>query len=140
MTNAYWEHFEHEADIGVRGYGETLEQAFEQTALAMSSVITDLENIQPSECVEVECNAPDNEVLLIDWLNELVFQMATRRMLFATFKASIHNQHLRATICGEPADQEKHKPAVEVKGATFTELKVQQDNNGIWMAQCVVDV
>jgi tRNA nucleotidyltransferase (CCA-adding enzyme) len=140
MTNAYWEHFEHEADIGVRGYGETLEQAFEQTALAMSSVITDLKSIQSSECVEIECTAPDYEVLLVDWLNELVFQMATRRMLFSTFKVVIHDQTLKATICGEPASQFRHQPAVEVKGATFTELKVQQENNGTWMAQCVVDV
>lgn len=140
MTSAHWEHFEHQADIGVRGYGETLEQAFEQTALAMSSVITDLDTIQTHECMEVECNAPDYDVLLVDWLNELVYQMATRRMLFSTFKVAIHDQRLSATICGELAEQIKHQPAVEVKGATFTELKVQQDNNGTWMAQCVVDV
>ena len=140
MTNAHWEHFEHDADIGVRGYGETLDQAFEQTALAMSSVITDPDNIQAHECIEVECNAPDYDVLLVDWLNELIYQMATRRMLFATFKVAIHAHHLTATICGELADQKKHQPAVEVKGATFTELKVQQDNNGVWIAQCIVDV
>ena len=140
MTNTRWEHFEHEADMGVRGYGNTLAEAFEQTALAMSSVIADINNIKAIECINVECNAPDDEVLLVDWLNELVYQMATRRMLFSSFAVSIDNHHLTATICGETAVPEKHQPAVEVKGATFTELNVRQNTDGSWMSQCVVDV
>lgn len=140
MNKSCWEHFEHEADIGVRGYGNTLEQAFEQTALALSSVITDLNKINPVECLHVECRAPDNEVLLVDWLNELVYQMATRHMLFSTFNINIDNHHLTASICGESAEPARHQPAVEIKGATFTELKVTQDKTGYWMAQCVVDV
>ena len=140
MTNTRWEHFEHEADMGVRGYGNTMAEAFEQTALAMSSVITDINNIKTIDCINVECNAPDNEILLVDWLNELVYQMATRRMLFSSFTVSIDNHHLTAAICGEPAVPEKHQPAVEVKGATFTELKVRQNADGSWVSQCVVDV
>jgi SHS2 domain-containing protein len=140
MTKAHWEHFEHEADIGVRGYGETIAQAFEQTALALFSVVTDLKDIRANECITVECHAPDNEILLVDWLNELVFYMATRKMLFATFDVNIRDHHLTAKICGELTVQNRHHPAVEVKGATFTELKVTHDENGEWMAQCVVDV
>jgi len=140
MTTPRWEHFEHEADMGVRGYGESLAQAFEQVALAMSAVITDLDCIESKECIEVECDAPDNEVLLADWLNEIIYQMATRKLLFVDFTVRIAGQHLEARICGEQASQEKHQPAVEVKGATFTELKVTQSSSGEWMAQCIVDV
>jgi SHS2 domain-containing protein len=140
MNQSHWEHFEHEADMGVRGYGETLGQAFEQAALALTSVITDIDKIKPRECLSVECNAPDNEVLLVDWLNELIFQMATRHMLFGNFSVNINGDFLKAQICGEKADRTRHQPAVEIKGATFTELKVQQDKDGHWIAQCVVDV
>ena len=140
MMGSRWEHFEHEADIGVRGYGNTLEVEFTQAALALSSVVTRLDNIKPEKCLNVECNAPDYDVLLVDWLNELVYQMATRKMLFATFNVEINEFQLKAEICGETASQEKHQPAVEIKGATFTELKVYQNADGEWVAQCIVDV
>ncbi|WP_455201826.1 archease [Kaarinaea lacus] len=140
MTTSRWEHFEHEADIGVRGYGDTLAEAFKQAALALSSVITGLEKIDTTTCLIVECKAPDYEVLLVDWLNELVYQMATRKMLFSTFEVEVSEFHLKAEICGEETSQEKHRPAVEIKGATFTELKVFQNQNNQWVAQCIVDV
>lgn len=140
MSAPRWEHFEHEADIGVRGYADTVAQAFEQTALALSSVMTELDNIQNEQCIVVECQAPDFEVLLVDWLNEIVYQMATKKMLFRSYQVEITNHTLNASLCGEAASQEKHQPAVEIKGATFTELKVAQLETGEWMAQCVVDV
>ena len=136
----HWEHFEHEADIGVRGYGNTVAQAFEQAALAMSSVIADIDDIKQQQCLDVECEAPDLDILLVDWLNEVVYQMATRKMLFASFEVTITGYYLQATICGETVDPDKHQPVVEVKGATFTELKVYKNPDQSWVAQCVVDV
>lgn len=140
MNTSRWEYFEHEADIGIRGYADTLSQAFEQAALALSSVITDVDKIENRSCIEIRCEAPDYEVLFIDWLNEIIYQMATRKMLFSSYRVAIEDRQLTASLCGEPADQGKHQPAVEIKGATFTELKVMQSNDGAWMAQCVVDV
>lgn len=140
MNNPRWEHFEHEADIGVRGYGSNLPEVFTQTALALSSVVTDLEKIDAIECITVECDAPDYDILLLDWLNELIYQMADRKMLFSRFNVDITGSHLKATICGESANQQKHQPAVEIKGATFTQLKVIENSSGEWIAQCIVDV
>lgn len=140
MTTARWEHFEHKADIGVRGIGDTLPEAFTQAALAMSAVVTELEKIDNKECINIECEAPEDDLLFVDWLNEIVYQMATRRMLFNEFKVQIQDHRLQAEICGETADQKKHQPAVEVKGATFTELNVYQNDSGEWVAQCIVDV
>ena len=140
MVNAYWEHFPHQADIGVRGVGPTLAAAFEQAALAMTAVATDPALVAPAEPVEIACEAPDDELLLVDWLNGLVLEMATRRMLFSRFAVNLDGQRLRATAWGEPVDVAKHQPAVEIKGATYTELKVGRTDNGQWFAQCVVDV
>ena len=137
---ARWEHLDHGADIGVRGYGDSLEDAFVQAALAMSSVVTDLDKIGPGESIAVECCAPELDLLLLDWLNEIVYQMATRNMLFGAFDLRIDDQHLFAQLHGEVVDREKHRPAVEIKGATFTELKVYRAENGEWVAQCVIDV
>lgn len=135
-----WEHFTHGADIGVRGIGLSVTQAFEQAALAMTAVICDLSLVAPRESVQVACAAPDSEYLLVDWLNAIVYEMATRRMLFSRFEVSIAGDRLTGTLQGELVDVARHQPAVEVKGATYTELKVFQDARGEWVAQCVVDV
>jgi len=134
-----WEHFQHGADIGVLGRGATLEQAFEQAAVALVAVICDPRRVRPREAVALQCEAPDRELLLVDWLNELVYAMATRRMLFARFRVHIEDGRLRGEAWGEPLDAARHEPAVEVKGATYTSLEVVQEAGG-WRAQCVVDV
>lgn len=135
-----WEHFEHDADIGIRGIGPTLEQAFEQAALAMTAVITAPENVTATCSVDVDCQAPDNELLLLNWIDELVYRMAVQHLLFGRFRVAIRDGRLSATAYGEPVNPEKHQPAVEIKGATFTELRVAQTPDGSWLAQCVVDV
>jgi tRNA nucleotidyltransferase (CCA-adding enzyme) len=135
-----WEHFPHQADMGVRGIGPTKEAAFEHAALAMTAVITDPASVAPLQAVPIVCEAPDDELLLVDWLNALVYEMAMRKMLFNRFTVRINGHSLQATAWGEPVDVARHQPAVEVKGATYTELSVKQDRQGRWMAQCVVDV
>jgi len=135
-----WEHFAHQADIGVRGYGHCPAEAFNQAALALIAVITDPRCIEPHETLTLECRAPDLELLLVDWLNALIYEIATRHLLFCAFDVSINGHHLHATAWGETIDPARHQPAVEVKGATFTELHVEAIEEDLWMAQCVVDV
>ncbi|MGR9044306.1 MAG: archease [Gammaproteobacteria bacterium] len=135
-----WEHFEHEADIGIRGLAPTLEQAFEQAALAMTAVICDPAYILESESVAIRCEAADNDFLLLDWINELIYLMAVNGLLFCRFQVAIRAGVLIATAFGEPVDRLKHCPAIEIKGATLTELSVRQQSDGMWVAQCVVDV
>lgn len=136
----HWEHFAHQADIGVRGVAASPEAAFEQAALALTAVIADPASVAPAQAVEIECEAPDPELLLADWLNRLIYEMATRHMLFSRFSVALDESRLRATAWGEPVDPARHRPVVEIKGATYTELKVFQDETGLWTAQCVVDV
>jgi SHS2 domain-containing protein len=135
-----WRHFPHEADIGVEGSGDSPEQAFEEAAVAMTAVITDPESVACRETVAVTCEAPDRELLLVDWLNALIYEMATRRMLFRRFKVEFEGMRLRGTACGEPLDRERHQPATEVKGATYTALALYESPPGVWHAECVVDV
>lgn len=134
------EHFPHDADIGVRGTGPTLADAFEQAALAMMAVMTDLEKVELKETIDIECTAPSPELLFIDWLNAIVFQMATRSMIFGAFEVETDGRKLRGRAIGEPVSPQRHAPAVEIKGATMTELAVSEDRPDEWRAQCVVDV
>jgi len=137
---ARWEHFAHGADVGVRGFGESVDQAFEQAALALSAVVADISTIVPSQTIEVHCDAPDLELLLVSWLNAIVYEMAVRKMLFGKFRVVVNGTSLRGALAGERIDPERHDLAVEVKGATVTALKVARGEGGIWTAQCIVDV
>jgi SHS2 domain-containing protein len=136
---ARWEHFAHDADVGVRGRGATMAQAFEQAALALTAVVTDAE-VEPQTAVEVSCDAPDIELLFAEWLNAVIYEMAVRRMLFGRFAVKVEGLHLDGTLWGEPVDIARHTPACEPKGATLSELRVAQDAAGVWSAGCIIDV
>ncbi len=137
---AAWEHFSHGSDIGVRGIGSSVEEAFEQTAVALMAVVADVTTIEQSEIVEVRCDAPDLELLLVSWLNAIIYEMAVRRMLFSKFRVVLAGRSLTGTLGGEKVDPERHQVAVEAKGATVTALRVTCDQDGQWLAQCVIDV
>lgn len=137
---ANWEHFSHGADIGVRGFGESLEQAFEQAALSLSAIVADPSAIAPLDRVDVHCDAPDVELLLVSWLNAIIYEMAVRKMLFSNFCVTISGPSLSGSMFGEKLDPERHQPGVEPKGATVTALHVECEQSNRWVAQCVVDV
>ena len=140
ISMASWEHFSHGADIGVRGFGESLEQDFEQAALSLSAIVADISAIAPIERVNVHCDAPDVELLLVSWLNAIIYEMAVRKMLFSHFCVTISGLSLSGCLFGEKLDPERHQPAVEPKGATVTALRVEREQDNRWVAQCVVDV
>ncbi len=137
---AGWEHFSHGSDIGVRGFGRTVEEAFEQAALALTAVVADVSKIEQRESAEVHCEGPDLELLLVSWLNAIIYEMAVRRMLFSKFRVAISDRSLIGTLVGERVDSERHQLAVEAKGATVTALRVAREPEGRWVAQCVIDV
>ncbi len=138
-ASAGWEHFPHDADVGVRGFGPTPAAAFEQAARALTAVVTHAE-VEPSTSVEVRCEAPDIELLLVEWLNAVIYEMAVRRMLFSRFAVRLEGTRLDGTLWGEPVDVARHAPACEPKGATYTALRVGEQPDGSWSAACIVDV
>jgi len=139
-TSGNAETFAHGSDVGIRGTGNSPAQAFERVAQALTSVVVDLARVRPSSAVELELSAPDLELLLLDWVDALIYEMSTRRMLFSRFEVEIEANALRARVLGEALELARHQPAVEVKGATAAELRVVHRDDGTWLAQCVVDV
>ncbi len=134
-----WEHFPHGADVGLRGRGATPAEAFEAAAYALTAVVTDA-RVEPRDRVAVICEAPDLELLFVEWLNAIIYEMAVRNMLFGRFAVRIEGARLVGTLWGEPVDVARHAPACEPKGATYTELKVAREADGAWSAACIVDV
>ncbi|HLT27748.1 MAG TPA: archease [Zeimonas sp.] len=140
-----WEHYEHDADVGVRGIGSSMARAFEQAGLALTAVVTDPASVRCERPVEIACEAPDAELLFAEWLNAIVYEMAVRRMLFGRFEVRIDaagsdGMRLAARAWGEATSPKRHAPAAEIKAATYTTLRVAQLPDGRWLAQTVVDV
>ncbi|HEU4729582.1 MAG TPA: archease [Kofleriaceae bacterium] len=135
-----WEHFAHGADIGIRGRGETRDQAFAEAARALTAVVTDPDQVEARFAVPIRCTAPDEELLLVEWLNAVIYEMATRRMVFGRFEVYVDGRELRAIAWGEPVEVRRHHPAVEPKGATMTTLHVARETDATWCAQTVLDV
>jgi len=140
MIEPHWEHYSHPADMGIRGFGRTREEAFAQAALALTAIVTDPAGIEPRTPVEIVCEEDDDEMLFWYWLNAVLYEMGTRNMLFARFDVAPVDGGIRATAWGEAVDIARHQPAVEVKAATYADLKVECDSRGTWVAQCIVDV
>lgn len=140
MNERRWEHIDHGADIGLLAVAPTREALFESVAEALTALITDPQSVRATTTVPIRCDAPDDAVLLVDWLNALIFEMATRRMLFGSWQVTLQDHALEAIVGGEPVDRARHQPVVEVKGATYTDLSVRQDGEGNWHAHCIVDV
>ena len=134
-----YETFEHEADIGIRGFGKTIAEAFENAAIALYSVMVNVHRVRPEEQRIVTVSAPDRELLLVEWLNALLSQSDIERMVFSKFEVKINGTSLIGTAWGEMLDRERHQANVEIKGATYHMLSVQERDNG-YVAQCVVDV
>jgi tRNA nucleotidyltransferase (CCA-adding enzyme) len=102
--------------------------------------VTDLRRVRAQEEVPITCRADDDETLFVAWLNAVVYEMAVRRMVFGRYEVELADGALRARAWGEPVAVAVHEPAVEVKGATYTELRVACTAGGQWCAQTVVDV
>lgn len=136
--NKHWEHFEHGADVGIRGLGSSIEEAFTMGAQALTAIVVPPSEVKAVEFVDIHCHAPDVELLFFDWINAVIFEMDTRRMVFSSFEIKINNKDLTAKIGGEPLSR-LHAVTVEPKGATMTELKVQ-NRDDLWTVQCIVDV
>jgi SHS2 domain-containing protein len=134
-----FETFEHEADIGIRGFGSTPEEAFANAAAALYSVMVDIAKVEQQEFRGVNVTADDQEQLLVEWLNALLAVSDIERMVFSKFEVRIEGNRLAGTAWGEHLDRERHHAHVEVKGASYHMLSVRQEE-GRFVAQCVVDV
>ncbi len=135
-----YEYFEHQADVGIRGRGKTLAEAFEQAALAMFEIMVETKDLQLTEPQLVEIEGSDLNDLLIAWLSELLFLKDVEGKMFSRFEIkSISENKIIAQIYGEAIDPSRHKLKLEVKAATYTQLKIEKNNKN-WIAQCLVDV
>jgi SHS2 domain-containing protein len=134
-----FELIEHTADVGIRAYGASISEAYTNTARAMFNLITDLDNIQEKTFRDVEVTAPDREILVVEWLNELIFLFDSEQLLFKRFAITkLTDTELRARCFGEKADRSRHDLKMGIKSATYHMLKVEQNDR--YQVQVLLDI
>ncbi|MCX6803726.1 MAG: archease, partial [Candidatus Diapherotrites archaeon] len=115
----------------------------EETAKALTEIMVKIETVKPKEKRELWVNGTDEEVLLVAFLNELLFFKDKEQLVFSKFKVTIEKKagqiRLKAMMFGEKINPKKHKIFTDAKAATYSELKVEKEGK-VWTAQCIVDV
>jgi SHS2 domain-containing protein len=119
-----FEFLEHTADVYIRAYGTSMEQAYENAALAMFETITDSGKIAQTQEETVEVEAEDQYGLLYNWLEALLVKSETEGMLYSKFEISDWKEtaetfKFKAKVWGEKFDSEKHPQKVAVKAVTY---------------------
>ena len=124
-----FEIIDHTADVGIRAYGVDIKQAFANAARALFSLITNLDDVEETLYRDIELTAPDEESLLVKWLNELIYLFDVDNILFNRFDITqLSNSQLKARSYGEKVDSSKHKIKTGVKAVTYHMLKINKDN------------
>ena len=134
-----FEIIDHTADVGIRAYGVNIGQAFANAARALFSLITELDSINEVLYRDIEIAAPDQESLLVKWLNELIYLFDAESIIFRSFDITqLNNTQLKARSYGEKVDNSRHKLKTGVKAATYHMLKI--DKNNIYKVQILFDI
>jgi SHS2 domain-containing protein len=132
--------FEHTADIGLRVRAAELPELFSEAARGLFGLIVEnLDEVQPTQAVQIHVDGTEREYLLFDWLNELLFRFDTQHFVCSKFKVEITSTGLDAEVRGEPLDPGRHVLDHEVKAITYHDLKVEQTPDG-WLAEVILDI
>lgn len=139
-----YEYLEHTADIKFRAYGRTLEEVFENSALAMFNVIINTEKVSGNTPKEIYLKSPDLESLLVDWLSELLYVFEVDEIVFREFRVEKISEEdgeysITAKALGEEFYPESHPFETEIKAVTYNQLEIRKTDEG-WKAQIVVDI
>jgi len=136
---ARFEVIDHTADVGIIAYGGDLKEAFANAAYGMFSLIADLEGVSEMVCRDIDVQAPDQEALLVAWLNELLYLFDVDHIIFSKFEITgLSTNRLQAKVCGEKIDTSRHELKTAVKAATYHMLKVEK-GNGV-KVQVILDI
>lgn len=135
-----FEILDHTADVGIKSYGNTLKEAFENAAAGMFSLITDLDVIKMELSDEIFVEAEDRESLLVEWLNEIIYNFEVEYKAYKRFKIVDWDgeHHLRAIVYGEPLDLGRHQIKSQIKACSYHMLKIEHGD--LWSAQVIFDV
>ena len=142
LEDKKFEFFDVTADVGYKAYGNTLEEAFENAALAMFDVITDISKIRQNIKKEIQIESEDEYALLYDWLSEFLVILDSEFLIFSKFEVKIEKDMdgyiLYGTAWGEEFDPQLHESRDEVKAVTYHRMNIKKDKK--YTVQLILDI
>ena len=141
MNNKPFEYIEHTADAGILVRGDSLQSLFTNAAQGLFEMIAVVETVDEIETIDVNVKSESVEMLLVTWLDELVFRHETEELFFKRVEiSSISETELSAKVYGESTNYDKHVVYTEIKAVTYHQLYVRQEPDGNWEAQVIFDL
>jgi len=138
-----YEYLDHPGDVGIRAWGETLEEAFLDAGRAVFALMADPENVAPTARREVRVEAQTLDGLLVEWIAALLAEKDLSGLIFSDFEVSIEGERtgyrLTGAALGEPPDPKRHRIGTEVKGISYLGLAVREADRG-WIVEFIADV
>ena len=139
-----FEFLEHTADVYIRAHGKTMEEAYENAALAMFEVMTDTDKITQMQEETLEVEAEDQYALLYNWLEALLVKLETENMLYSKFQITNweetdENFKFKAKIWGEKFDPQKHPQRVAVKAVTYHRMVIIRERDRV-VLEFILDI
>ena len=135
-----FEVIDHTADIGIIAYGADIKQVFANAALGLFSLMADLNDLKEDVQRDVKLSAEDEEVLLIEWLNELIYIFDVEHIIFKRFEIDkLSGNQIKARCFGENLKPEQHKLKREIKAATYHMLRISKED-GNYTVQVIFDI
>ncbi|MCG9128405.1 archease [Candidatus Poribacteria bacterium] len=141
MDNQTFEYLEHTADAGMRVWGDSLESLFTNAALGLFEMMVVIGSIDNTISIDIEVSADSIEMLLVAWLDELIYQHEVEEVFFNNTEIlCINSEKLSARAYGEPTNFDKHIVYTEIKAVTLHQLYVYKKESGLWEAQVIFDL
>ena len=139
-----FEFLEHTADVYIRAHGQTMEEAYQNAALAMFEVMTDSDKIAQVQEETLEVEAEDQYALLYNWLEALLVKFETENMLYSKFQITNWAEtnetfKFKAKIWGEKFDPQKHPQKVGVKAVTYHRMVIIRERDRV-VLEFILDI
>ncbi|HEY9785858.1 MAG TPA: archease [Candidatus Obscuribacterales bacterium] len=142
-ASAGFEILDHPADMGFRAWSPSLDDLFAQSALALTSTLTDCGQIANERAQTVDLSAPDLETLMYNWLSEILFLFDGDGLLLGKYQVTISDRDggkaLSAVLSGEGYDSRKHEIRTYVKAITFHQMRIELRESQ-WSATVFLDI
>jgi len=135
-----YEFIDHTADIGIKIWGKSLKELFENAAYALFDIIAELNKVEVKSFIDIRIEGEKIDVLLADWLRDLLYKFNGDGYLFKKFKVErVSEKGLEAKVGGEKLDLSRHSLKREVKAVTYHGLTVKRRDKR-WEAQVIFDI
>jgi len=126
--------------VGIRAYGSSMAEAFENCALGMMSLMLEPDRVRPQRRIRLSAQGRDGGSLLVSWLSEILFRVEAEGWAFASFEVdSCSEIAVAGWGAGEPLDAARHGLKLEIKAPTYHMLELDE-TDGRWTAQVIFDV